>query len=65
MAETLRDAVEKREAERRAIMRDVVDLARRADAAGLSPIARVLDLAMAMMDSGEAGPQPHPRPGQN
>lgn len=60
MAESIRKTIEKREAERRAIIRDASDLARRADAAGLAPIARVLDLATAMMDE-EPGPQPNTR----
>jgi hypothetical protein len=58
MAEPIRDTIEIRKAEREAIIREAAELAHRADVAGLPAIARVLDLAIAMMD-GEPWPQPH------
>ena len=50
MAETPQETIKNRAAERRAIVREVVALARRADAAGLTAVAQFLDLAVAWLD---------------
>jgi hypothetical protein len=50
MAKTQQEAIQKRAAERRAIIREVVALARRADAAGLAVVAQFLELAVAWLD---------------
>jgi hypothetical protein len=50
MAETPQEAIKNRAAERRAIIREVVALARRADAAGLTAVAQFLELAVSWLD---------------